>query len=275
MNLKGIPVSRWIDGVLEDKDNIDQPDNVRAMVFWGHAPNSQTRMKEMKQAMEKLDLMVVVDPYPTVSAVLSDRTDGVYLLPATTQFETYGSVTASNRSLQWREKVIDPSFDSLPDHTIIYKFAKKLGFADRMFRNITINGDEPLIEDVTREFNSGMWTIGYTGQSPERLKLHMENQHTLTALHFRRLVDQLMATITVCHGHVGVQQIWAIPARLCCMIHLSLLQKVVCASVPVLAWNMKAIICWLRGHTLLVQKSRMAILSLIWPCLKNWAGTAI
>ena len=23
-----------------------------------------------------------------------------------------------------------------------------------------------------------MWTIGYTGQSPERLKLHMANQHT-------------------------------------------------------------------------------------------------
>ena len=115
MNLKGIPVSRWIDGVLEDKQNIDQPDNVRAMVFWGHAPNSQTRQLEMKQAMEKLDLMVVIDPFPTVSAVLSDRTDGVYLLPASTQYETYGSVTASNRSLQWREKVIDPSFDSLPD----------------------------------------------------------------------------------------------------------------------------------------------------------------
>jgi formate dehydrogenase major subunit len=51
-------------------------------------------MKEMKTAMEKLDLMVVIDPYPTVTAVLSDRTDGVYLLPATTQIETYGSVTA-------------------------------------------------------------------------------------------------------------------------------------------------------------------------------------
>jgi len=178
MHSKGIPVSRWIDGVLEDKDNIDQPDNVRAMVFWGHAPNSQTRMKEMKTAMEKLDLMVIIDPYPTVSAVLSDRTDGVYLLPATTQFETYGSVTASNRSLQWREKVIEPSFDSLPDHTIIYKFAKKLGFADRMFRNIAVTDDEPLIEDVTREFNKGMWTIGYTGQSPERMKAHMKYQHT-------------------------------------------------------------------------------------------------
>ena len=177
MNMKGIPVSRWVDGVLEDKDNMDQPNNLRAMVFWGHAPNSQTRMKEMKTAMEKLDLMVVIDPYPTVSAVLSDRTDGVYLLPATTQFETYGSVTASNRSLQWREKIIEPSFDSLPDHTIIYKFAKKFGFADRMFRQIKVTDDEPYVEDVTREFNSGMWTIGYTGQSPERIKAHMANQH--------------------------------------------------------------------------------------------------
>ncbi|SEN09671.1 formate dehydrogenase subunit alpha [Palleronia pelagia] len=177
-NLNGIPVSRWIDGVLEDPANLDQPANTRAMVLWGHAPNSQTRMTEMKTAMEKLDLLVVVDPYPTVSAVLHDRTDGVYLLPASTQFETYGSVTASNRSLQWREKVVDPLFESLPDHVIMKKFADKFGFSDRIFRHIEVNGDEPLIEDITREFNKGMWTIGYTGQSPERMRMHMQNQHT-------------------------------------------------------------------------------------------------
>jgi formate dehydrogenase major subunit len=43
MNTKGIPVSRWIDGVLEDKANVAQKDNIRAMFMWGHAPNSQTR----------------------------------------------------------------------------------------------------------------------------------------------------------------------------------------------------------------------------------------
>ncbi len=177
MNEKGIPVSRWIDGVLEAKENLEQPDNTRAMVLWGHAPNSQTRMLEMKEAMEKLDLLVVVDPFPTVSAVLHDRKDGAYLLPTTTQFETYGSVTASNRSLQWREKVVEPLFDSKVDHEIIKLFADKFGFTDRMFRNIAIEGDEPSIEDITREFNRGMWTIGYTGQSPERLKKHMKYQH--------------------------------------------------------------------------------------------------
>jgi formate dehydrogenase major subunit len=178
MSTAGVPVSRWIDGVLEAKENFDQPDNIRCMVFDGHAPNSQTRLKEMKVAMEKLDLLVVIDPYPTVSAVLHDRKDGVYLLPASTQFETYGSVTASNRSLQWREKVVEPKWDSKTDHEILYLFAKKLGFADEMFKNIKVENNEPLIEDVTREFNKGMWTIGYTGQSPERLKLHMANQHT-------------------------------------------------------------------------------------------------
>ena len=179
MESKGIPVSRWIDGALEDPANIDQPDSLKAMIFWGHAPNSQTRLPEMKRAMdEKLELLVVIDPYPTMTAVLHDRQDGVYLLPAATQFETYGSVTASNRSLQWRDKVIDPVWESLPDHTIMYKLAVKLGIADEMFKNIKVTDDEPLVEDLTREFNRGMWTIGYTGQSPERLKKHMANQHT-------------------------------------------------------------------------------------------------
>ena len=134
MESAGIPVSRWIDGVLEDKGKIDQPDNLRAMIFWGHAPNSQTRGPEMQEAMNKLDILVVVDPYPTMSAVMHNRKDGVYLLPAATQFETYGSVTASNRSLQWRDKVVEPLFESLPDHTIMYKFAKKLGFADQIWQ---------------------------------------------------------------------------------------------------------------------------------------------
>ena len=179
MNNVGIPVSRWIDGVLEDPDNISQKDNIRAVMMWGHAPNSQSRGPEMKEAMEKLDLLVVIDPYPTVTAVLGERQNNTYLLPACTQFETRGSVTASNRSIQWRDQVIEPLFEGKPDHTIAYLLARKLGFADEMFKNISIDhGEEPNVEDVLREINSGTWTIGYTGQSPERLKAHMRNQAT-------------------------------------------------------------------------------------------------
>ena len=59
------------------------------------------------------------------------------------------------------------------------KFANKFGWADRLFRNIEMEDAEtPNVESITREFNRGLWTIGYTGQSPERLKKHMANQHT-------------------------------------------------------------------------------------------------
>jgi len=185
MESAGIPLSRWVDGVLEDKANVEQPDLLKAVFFWGHAPNSQTRGPDMKKAMEKLDLLVVVDPYPTATAVMHDRTDNTYLLPAATQYETVGSVTASNRSLQWREKVFEPFFEAKVDHEIMYLFAKKLGFDKEMFKNIKVVNNEPVVEDITREFNRGMWTIGYTGQSPERLKLHMANQHTFDRVTLR------------------------------------------------------------------------------------------
>ncbi|SIQ84186.1 formate dehydrogenase major subunit [Aromatoleum tolulyticum] len=186
MTKSGITVSRWIDGVLENPELIDQPNgNLRAVVYWGHAPNSQTRGAEMVEAMKKLDTLVVIDPYPSATASMAAmvRKDGVYLLPACTQFETSGSVTASNRSLQWREKVIEPLFESKPDHTIMYAFAKKFGFADELVKNIPLvkdkqGWDEPVPEDILREINRGTFTIGYSGQSPERLKLHMQNMAT-------------------------------------------------------------------------------------------------
>ena len=186
MTKSGITVSRWIDGVLENPQDIDQPGgNLRAVVYWGHAPNSQTRGAEMVEAMKKLDTLVVIDPYPSATASMAAmvRKDGVYLLPAATQFETSGTATASNRSLQWREKVIEPLFESKPDQTIMYAFARKFGFADELVKNIALvkdsqGWDEPAPEDILREINRGTWTIGYSGQSPERLKLHMKNMHT-------------------------------------------------------------------------------------------------
>src|SRR5687768_16442001 len=190
MNKPGITVSRWIDAVMEKNENIDQDPNLRAVIYWGHSPNSQSRGLEMVEAMKKLDLMVVVDPYPSASAAMFAmvRKDGAYLLPAATQLEGPGSVTASNRWLQWREKVIEPLFESRTDQMIMYQLAQKLGFADQFLgkkdgkQNLRLvkgkGGEEPSMEDVTRnETNAGCWTIGYTGQSPERIQAHMRNMH--------------------------------------------------------------------------------------------------
>jgi formate dehydrogenase major subunit len=176
MEKPGITVSRWFDAVLEDNKYVDQPSNLRAVFYWGHAPNSQTRLPDMKAAMQKLDFMVVVDPYPSMTAAMHGRENDVYLLPATTQFETQGSCTASNRSIQWRERVIQPLFECKTDHEIMYLFAKKLGFGDELVKNIKVVNNEPVVEDILREINRSCWTIGYTGCSPERLKLHMEHK---------------------------------------------------------------------------------------------------
>ena len=188
MSKPGITVSRWIDGVLEKNEVIDQDPNLRGVVYWGHAPNSQSRGLEMKRAMDKLDLLVVIDPYPSATAAMAampgqpgdlNPNRAVYLLPAATQFETSGSVTASNRSIQWREKVIDPLWESRSDHMIMHQLAEKLGFAKELSKNFKMQKvkglDEPLPEDILREVNKSVWTIGYTGQSPERLKAHMKN----------------------------------------------------------------------------------------------------
>jgi len=190
MEKPGITVSRWIDGVLENNELIDQGPNLRGVFFWGHAPNSQTRGLEMKRAMDKLDLLVVVDPYPSATASMAampgkpedqNPNRAVYLLPAATQFETSGSCTASNRSLQWREKVIEPLWESRSDHMIMHQFAEKLGFATELSKNYKMQKvkgmDEPVPEDILREINKSVWTIGYTGQSPERLKAHMRNMN--------------------------------------------------------------------------------------------------
>lgn len=186
----GLTVSRWIDGVLEKNELIDQTSNLRGVFYWGHSPNSQTRGLEMKRAMDKLDLLVVVDPYPSATAAMAampgnpndiNPNRAVYLLPAATQFETSGSCTASNRSVQWREKVIEPLWESRTDHMIMYQLAQKLGFDKELVKNVKLQKvkgmDEPVIEDILREINRCVWTIGYTGHSPERLKAHMRNMH--------------------------------------------------------------------------------------------------
>jgi formate dehydrogenase major subunit len=188
MSKPGITVSRWIDGVLEQKELIDQPTNLRGVVYWGHAPNSQSRGLEMKSAMDKLDLLVVIDPYPSATAAMAampgkpgelNPKRAVYLLPAATQFETSGSVTASNRALQWREKVIEPLWESRSDHMIMHQLATKLGFGKELskpYKMQKVKGlEEPMPEEILREINRCVWTIGYTGQSPERLKAHMRN----------------------------------------------------------------------------------------------------
>jgi formate dehydrogenase major subunit len=192
MQTAGIPLTRWFDAVLLPKDQVSQQDNLKAMFVQGHASNSITRIPESVKGLAKLELLVVADPHPTTwasLAVQSGRKEGVYLLPVCTQFETSGSRVASNRSMQWGDMIVPPSFEQKDDYQVIYRVAKKLGLADLMFKRIKVEGDRPVPEDVLREMNRGSWSTGYCGQSPERIKAHMRNQHKFDLVTLRAPKD--------------------------------------------------------------------------------------
>jgi len=176
MESPGIPSPRWFDAVLLPKDQIDQPDKLRAMMVFGHNGNTIPRMPEAMKAIDALDLLVIVDTVPTTWASLSQRKNATYLLPCGTQFEASGSRTASNRSLQWYDRIVAPIFEAKEDSEIIYLLAKKLGFAEQLSKGIAVENNLPSAEDLLREINRGGWSTGYTGQSPERLKLHRDHQ---------------------------------------------------------------------------------------------------
>jgi formate dehydrogenase major subunit len=177
MEMPGITSTRYLDITMLPQDQLEQGQpNLRAMVVFGHGGNTVVRMPEAQKALDKLDLLVVADPHPTTFAVLHNRRENTYLLPICTQLECNGSRTASNRSLQWGEQIIKPIFESKTDYEALYRLAEKLGFAQEMFKNITVRGKEPEAESVLREINRGGWSTGYCGQSPERLKAHMRHQ---------------------------------------------------------------------------------------------------
>src|SRR5262245_65365272 len=112
MGTSGIPSARWFDATLVPREQVSQGDTLKAMFVMGHGGNTVTRMPEAAKGIEALELLVVADPVPTTWAVLSERKDGTYLLPAATSYEVEGSRTASNRSIQWGQKIIQPIFEA-------------------------------------------------------------------------------------------------------------------------------------------------------------------
>ncbi|MFN7634169.1 MAG: formate dehydrogenase subunit alpha, partial [Acetobacteraceae bacterium] len=203
MTTPGIPSTRYFDAVTTEvnaQTGLAQRDRLKGMIVFGHGGNTITRMPEAVRGLEALDLLVVADPHPTTFAVLANRRENTYLLPICTQFECAGSRTASNRSVQWGDKVVEPIFESKNDYFAMYQLAGALDraaerrnisvrFRDEMFKNFEIVNNEPTPESILREINRGAIASGYSGISPERLKAHMANQDKFDLVTLRAPAD--------------------------------------------------------------------------------------
>lgn len=184
MNTSGFTLARWWQGVLEEETiHNGKAGKIRALFCMGNGLISIAQTNKVTQALNELELFVVVDPFPHDAIAYTAKKDGVYLLPAATQMETSGSVTATNRSAQWRFQVVKPLYESKPDQEVLFELAKRLGFYEE-FTKALGDGKGNFIwpEDATREINLGMKTIGLSGWTPERLKEHTTNWHLFDSI---------------------------------------------------------------------------------------------
>ncbi|KPN31036.1 formate dehydrogenase subunit alpha [Halolamina pelagica] len=164
---KGMTVARWFDGGLPQEERLNetplyQPDELKAVVIWGHSLNSISEMQKMKDAMDRMDLVVVVDVFPSVASVLSDQ-DNVVVLSAASQYEHHRSLTNSHRSVQWSEPVRPPSHNTKPDLEIMQELADRFGFGDHFDwgAGSGLYNGKSTYEETLREVNLGVRTIGY------------------------------------------------------------------------------------------------------------------
>ncbi|CAD7286263.1 Periplasmic nitrate reductase [Campylobacter suis] len=176
----GFTLARWWAGPLNGKNGNDPIENagdaLKALIVIGNGITSVAQQAKIQEGLDALELLVLVDPFVNDAGVITNKKDNIYLLPAATQFETSGTVVATNRSGQWRSQVVQPLYESKPDHEVLFELAKRIGFYDELTRTIRdsegkINWPEAATAEIARIVKS----IGYTGWTPERLKRHQEN----------------------------------------------------------------------------------------------------
>ena len=184
MNKKGFTLSRWWAGVLDGKNGNDKihngGTNLKNLIVMGNGITSIAQQAKVKEGLDNLEMIVLVDPFVNEAAILTDKQDDVFILPAATQFETSGTVVATNRSAQWRTKVVEPMYESKTDENIMFELAKRLGFYDEYTRGMLIKEDKKEFtwpEDACDEIARIIKTIGLTGWTAKRIKKHTDNWH--------------------------------------------------------------------------------------------------
>ncbi len=187
MHKKGFSLSMFYQGILqEEKTYSTSP--IKGLWVQGNGITSLAHNTEIARAIDKLDLMVIAEPFLNEAAILSDKKDNIYILPIATQFENEGIVVATNRSAQWRSQVVKPLYECKQDHELMFLMAKKFGFYEEYTKALMcdFNADGELVKtrdsfdfaiDACKEMARTLKVIGLGGWTPERLKAQQENWH--------------------------------------------------------------------------------------------------
>ncbi len=182
---RGITLAKWWQAALGEDTITSSTPRLRALWVQGVGITSMSQLHKIKKAVDKLDLLVVAEPFVNEIAVLSDRKDGIYILPAATQFECEGQLHATNRAVQWRSQVVKPIWESKGDHEIMFEFAKKFGFYEEYTQSLmmdVVDGELKKVkdsfvwpDDATNEVARMCQSIGLQGRRVDRIRRHQEN----------------------------------------------------------------------------------------------------
>jgi formate dehydrogenase (coenzyme F420) alpha subunit len=132
---------------------------IKAMYIIGEDPaNSDPRSNYTRDALEKLDFLVVQDIFLTATAQLAD-----VLLPAAAWAEKEGSYTSTERRVQWSCKAIEPPGEAKSDLEIVCSVAGRLGlklyYPDAASALAEINRVVPQYGGITRERLNGFGLV--------------------------------------------------------------------------------------------------------------------
>jgi formate dehydrogenase alpha subunit len=95
---------------------------IKAMVVMGENPIlSDPNADHAREALSRLDLLVVQDIFMTETAELAD-----VVLPAAAWAEKSGSYTTTERRVQWSPKAVNPPGEARPDWEIICDLASRI-----------------------------------------------------------------------------------------------------------------------------------------------------
>ena len=156
-NVSSLPVGRGLTAT-EMIDSAASGD-IKAMYIVGEDPaNSDPSSNHTRDALEKLDFLVVQDIFMTATVQLAD-----VVLPAAVWAEKAGTYTSTERRVQWSQKAVSPPGEALSDLEIVCDVANHLGL-DFDYPNAAavlaeINRLVPQYGGITRPRLDGMGLI--------------------------------------------------------------------------------------------------------------------
>lgn len=140
---------------------------VKAYYVMGENPViSEANANHVMHALQKLEFMVVQDIVPTPTMEFAD-----IVLPAAAMLENEGSITNTERRVQWSFQAVKPPGEARPDWWIISEVGKAIGFDKTGSRGFVYSD----AADVLKEINA--CTPQYRGITPERLKENLAGLH--------------------------------------------------------------------------------------------------